>query len=223
MEVETMTKFWRNLCVISIAVAFVCLAASSQTTAPNTVTTLGLGGWAVQSSALATQTGAKISTPGFSTSTWLKVTPDDAGAPGTEVGAEVQNDKCPSVFFSTNMDTCFGYMNTIGPDTIAEFDVPWWFQTNFTPNLGTGQYAKLIINGVVGQADVWVNGTEVSTEAVVEGAFASYTFDITSLIKSGTNSLAFKLYPNNPMTMFTLGEFNNEVQWQSERQVDGMG
>src|SRR5215469_15282752 len=47
------------------------------------------------SSAVATQTGAQISTPGFNASTWLPVTNDDAGAPGTEVEALAQNGKCP--------------------------------------------------------------------------------------------------------------------------------
>ena len=89
----------------------------------------------MQSSAVATQTGAQISTPGFSTSTWLPVTNDDAGAPGTEIEALAQNGQCPgdtalqpvnqstsgpnSVFFSNNMQLCYGFMSKIGPDTVA--------------------------------------------------------------------------------------------------------
>ena len=81
-------------------------------------------GWEVQSSAVATQTGAQISTPGFNTSTWLPVSNDDAGAPGTEIEALAQNGQCPgdtalqpvnqgtsspnSVFFSNNMQLCYG-------------------------------------------------------------------------------------------------------------------
>src|SRR5215470_6904509 len=90
------------------------------------VATVGLGGWEVQSSAIATQSGSAISTPGFSTAGFMHVTPDDAGAPGTEIEALLQNGACPNVFFSTNMENCFGYMGAIGPDTIAQFDVPWW-------------------------------------------------------------------------------------------------
>ncbi|HEV2360908.1 MAG TPA: hypothetical protein VGS21_04330, partial [Acidimicrobiales bacterium] len=56
-------------------------------TSPPGYSTIGLGGWEVQSSASVTQTGQQISTPGFDTSGWLKVTPDDAGAPGTEIEA----------------------------------------------------------------------------------------------------------------------------------------
>jgi hypothetical protein len=63
------------------AVAFLAAPAASAD-----VTTVGLGGWQVQSTAQATQAPAAISTPGFGTASWLHVRPDDAGAPGTEVG-----------------------------------------------------------------------------------------------------------------------------------------
>ena len=55
-----------------------------------------------------------------------------------------------------------------------------------------------MINGVVGQADVWVNGTEVATEATVEGDYASYTFDVTRLLRPGTNVLALRAVPEQP-------------------------
>jgi exo-1,4-beta-D-glucosaminidase len=199
------------------------------------VTTIGRGGWQVQTSAAttswtsgtgATQSGAEISQPGFSTAGWLPVTADSAGAVGTEVEALLQNGVCPddpslepvnqdtdsphSVFFSNNMQQCFGApMTSPGADTDPLFDVPWWFRTDFTPNLAPGQDARLVINGVVGQADVWVNGTEVATEATVEGDYTSYTFDLTNLLRAGTNSLALELYPNDPNTMFTL----DDVDW----------
>src|SRR5262245_52062712 len=106
----------------------------------------GTGGWEVQSSAVATQTGAQISTPGFSTSTWLPVSNDDAGAPGTEIEALLQNGQCPgdaalqpvnqstsspnSVFFSNNIQLCYGFMNKVGADTVAQFSVQWWWRTD---------------------------------------------------------------------------------------------
>ena len=174
--------------------------------------TVGLGGWQVQSSARATQTGAQISTPGFRTGAWLHVRPDDAGAAGTEVYALVQNGRCRGVFFSTNMKTCFGYMDTIGPDTIPMFSVPWWFRTNFLA-AGVGpkssQHTALIVNGVVGKADVWVNGTEVATQNTVQGDYTRYTFDITKLLRRGANTLALEVHPNDPNTMFTL----DNVDW----------
>jgi exo-1,4-beta-D-glucosaminidase len=199
------------------------------------VLTLGRQGWEVQSSAAvtqwtsragATQAGSEISAPGFDTSGWLPAAPDDAGAAGTEVEALLQSGVCPgdpalepvnqgargpaSVFYSDNLSKCFGApVTSPGLDTNPLFDVPWWFRTEFSPALRPGQDAKLVINGVVGQADAWVNGTEVAAEATVEGDYASYAFDVTRLLRPGKNALALELYPNNPATMLTL----DNVDW----------
>jgi len=172
-------------------------------------TALGSAGWRVLSSATATQGGAAISKPGFDTGSWLPVAKDDGGAPGTEIEALLQNGACPNVYYSTNMKTCFGYESKVGADTVAKFDMPWWYRTDFTESLKSGQSATLVVNGVVGQADVWVDGTEVATQATVEGAYTRYTFDVTGLLKSGTNSLALELYPNNPAKMLTV----DDVDW----------
>jgi exo-1,4-beta-D-glucosaminidase len=110
---------------------------------PAGTTTIGLHGWQVQSTAPATswttgsgatQSGTQISARGFPAAGWLPVTPDDAGAVGTEVEALLQNGVCPddpglqpvnqrpdskaSVFFSNNMQLCFGAPQTqVGADT----------------------------------------------------------------------------------------------------------
>src|SRR5881275_939437 len=161
-------------------------AAASPPTGSSAVVDLGTGGWKVLTSATATQTGA----------------------PGTEINALLQNGSCPNVFFSTNMKNCFGQMTKVGADTIAQFSVPWWYRTDFAAP-PAGQNAKLIVNGVVGKADVWVNGTEIATSATVAGAYAKRVFDITGLLVAGTNSLAIEMYPNDPNAMLTL----DNVDW----------
>ena len=194
-----------------IATAGLCglIAAAAAAPALAETTTVGLDGWQVQSSAASVAGGGEVSEPGFPATGWLAVKPDDAGAPGTEVGALVQDGRCPQVFFSTNMADCFGYMSSIGPDTISAFAVPWWFRTSFQADPGAGRNASLIVNGVLGQADVWLNGTEVATQATVQGDYTRYVFDITKLLRTGGNSLALEVYPNDPRTMFTL----DNVDW----------
>jgi len=183
-------------------------ALSSPATGSSALIDLGTSGWRVLTSATATQSGSVISTPGFPTTGWLPVATDDAGAPGTEVNALLQNGSCPNVFFSTNMKNCFGQMTKVGADTLAQFSVPWWYRTDFAAP-PTGQKATLILNGVIGKADVWVNGAEVATSATVAGAYARRGFDITSRLVSGTNSVAIEVYPNNPNSMLTL----DNVDW----------
>lgn len=169
--------------------------------------TLGTQGWQVQSSAVATQPAAEISSPAFNPKGWLPVRPDDAGAPGTEINALLQNGACPNVFYSDNMRECFGYSDKRGPVTVAQFAVPWWYRTDFT--VPAGKDAKLTIPGVVGEADVWVNGNLVAGRDVVSGAFAGHTFDVTSLVRPGENALAIEVYPNDPTKMYTL----DQVDW----------
>jgi exo-1,4-beta-D-glucosaminidase len=188
--------------------AAAAVAAFGASVASARTTTVGLAGWQVQSSAQATQDAAKISTRGFPTSSWLHVRPDDGGAVGTELNALVQNGRCPNVFFSTNMKTCFGYMNRVGPETIPQFSVPWWFRTDFRSR-GGADNTDLIVNGVVGEADVWVNGHEVATRDTVQGDYTRYTFDVSGLLHRGVNTLALKVYPNDPSKMFTL----DNVDW----------
>jgi exo-1,4-beta-D-glucosaminidase len=225
------------------------LAAASSSpaaTGATDIANLGSSGWEVQSSAVATQAGAQISTPGFSTSGWLPVSNDDAGAPGTEIEALAQNGRCPgdtalqpvnqndsgtsSVFYSANMKSCYGSMSKIGADSVSEFDVPWWWRTDFTPNPQAGQFATLILNGVIGSANVWVNGQEVATSATVTGAYAKFTFNVTGLLQSGTNSLAIEVNPNDPTSMFTLDNVdwtqippdnNTGIQFPVQLQTDG--
>ncbi|HET6867273.1 MAG TPA: hypothetical protein VFH80_15235 [Solirubrobacteraceae bacterium] len=195
-------------CLPLFTTTLLALAAFGAPAASADTQTVGLTGWQVQSSAEATQSGEQISTPGFATGSWLHVRPDDAGAAGTEVNALVQTGHCPDVFFSTNMKQCFGFTDTIGEST-AMFQKPWWFRTDFFADPGRSRYTDLIINGVVGQADVWVNGQEVATQATIQGDYTRYTFDITNLLHRGLNSLALEVYPNDPNTMFTL----DNVDW----------
>jgi exo-1,4-beta-D-glucosaminidase len=220
--------------------------SSPADTGASDISNLGSGGWKVASSAVATQTGAQISTPGFNTSSWLPVSNDDAGAPGTEIEALAQNGQCPgdtalqpvnqgtsgpnSVFFSNNLQLCYGFMNKIGPDTVSRFSVPWWWRTDFTPNLVSGRVATLIVNGVVGSANVWVNGQQVATSSSVTGAYTRFTFNITRLIVPGTNSLAIEVNPNDPTKMFTTDNVdwtqippdnNTGIQFPVQLAVDG--
>jgi len=215
-------------------------------TGASDVTDLGASGWQVASSATATQTGAQISAPSFDARSWLRVANDSAGAPGTEIEALLQNGRCPddpglqpvnlssdsrhSVFFSDNMRKCYGYENQISADTVPLFRVPWWWRTEFSPNLRAGQHATLVVNGVIGRANVWVNGHQVATSSTVTGAYTRFAFDISGLVRPGANAVAIEVNPNNPQTMFTLDDVdwnqippdnNTGIQFPVQLAVDG--
>lgn len=199
-------------------------------TGSSAISNLGAAsGWKVLTSATATQGGAAISTPGFSTSGWLSVADDGGGAPGTEISALLQNATCPNVFTSTNMKTCFGQMTSVGADSIAQFSVPWWYRTDFAAP-ASGSDAKIILNGVIGSADVWVDGVQIASSSTVTGGYDQYVFDITSHLVSGTNSLAIEVHPNDPTKMLTVDDVdwsqippdnNTGIQFPVQLQVGG--
>ncbi|HEY0239689.1 MAG TPA: beta-mannosidase [Friedmanniella sp.] len=173
-------------------------------------TTLGLEGWQVVSTADEHGTGNTVSQADHSTRHWLPVKPDDAGAPGTEINALLQNGVCPEVFYSDNLRKCFGTQET-GPETVKRFAVPWWYRTTFTTpkHAGRSGHAELVTNGVVGEADVWVNGTRVATRRTITGAYAQHRLDVSRLLRpQGPNAVAIKVYPNNPLKYFTVSNID---------------
>jgi exo-1,4-beta-D-glucosaminidase len=206
----------RALTAAAIAAGCACAiltpAAMGDTTdlAPN---------WQVSSSTSVTDTGGGLSQAGFDTATWLKVKTNDANAVGSEVAAEIQNAPADSqcgdanIFYGENITTCQGAQPGAhdAPLAASRYAAPWWFRTEFTPDLKAGQSAELQIRGIMGKADLWVNGTQVSTQAVLQGSEPEYDFDITSLIKPGANAIALKLYANNPGAMLNQ-DFNDWTQ-----------
>ena len=77
---------------------------------------------------------------------------------------------------------------------------------------------------------MWVDGQEVATHRTVQGDYTRYTFDITSQLRRGLNTLALEVYPNNPNTMFTLDNVdwtqippdnNTGIQFPVQLAVDG--
>ncbi len=181
----------------------------ADTSGQSTTSTLGLPGWEVLSSAKVRQAKATISSPAFRPAGWLRVTPDDAGAPGTEINALLKNGTCPRVEYGENMRRCFGYVPFITGKTTPEFASPWWYRTDFRANLHTGQDGRIVVNGVVGSADLWVNGTEAATHATLTGDYTRTTVDVSRLLRPGLNALALEVYPNDPLTTYSL----DDVDW----------
>ncbi|WP_170851060.1 glycoside hydrolase family 2 TIM barrel-domain containing protein [Collimonas sp. OK607] len=63
-----------------------------------------------------------------------------------------------------------------------------WYRLDFT-NAGTGASQWLQFDGASIVADVWLNGVKLGTHS---GAFSAFRFDVTSLLKPGTNTLVVK-------------------------------
>ncbi|MEA5363405.1 carbohydrate-binding protein [Amycolatopsis sp., V23-08] len=167
-------------------------AASGQEAAKVTVAAAApataVPGFLIQTSAQVSDDSA-VSKPGFNTAGWYPV-----GPRSTVYAGLLANGKYADPFYSTNMKNV----------PTADFKVPWWYRTDLTVT-DTTQRTYLDFSGVLSKADVWVNGTKIADKAQVTGAYTRQDLDITAQVKAGTNSIAFKVYPNDPDKDLSMG------------------
>ncbi|MEU1033788.1 exo-beta-D-glucosaminidase [Streptomyces mirabilis] len=151
--------------------------------------TTALSGYAIQSTAKVTDEAADVSSPGYPASGWYS-----AGSRSTVLAALLADGKYADPFYSTNQQKI----------PKADFQVPWWYRSDFTVTDTTAR-SYLDFSGVISAADVYVNGKRVATAAEVAGAYTRHELDITSLVRSGTNTVAFRIRPNVPTKNLTMG------------------
>jgi exo-1,4-beta-D-glucosaminidase len=161
-------------------------------------------GWKLQSSAKVPDEGAAISTPGYATPDWYPVSPRS-----TVLAGLVEN--------KVHQDPL--YSNNLSKIPAADFKVPWWYRADVTVQSRPGVNTFLDFSGVTSAADVWVNGVQVATRETVAGTYTRHEFNLTALVKPGVNSIAFKVYPNDPRKHLTLGW----VDWLQPPPDNNMG
>ncbi|MEV4641273.1 hypothetical protein AB0J80_28415 [Actinoplanes sp. NPDC049548] len=146
-------------------------------------------GFLIQSSAKVGDEAA-VSRPGFPTAGWTPV-----ASRSTVFAGLLAAGRYPDPFYSTTMKS----VNT------ADFKVPWWYRADLSVGGETGLRTIVDLTGVVSQADVWVDGTRVATKDQVAGQYTRHELDITGLVHAGLNSIAVKVYPNDPNRQLTSG------------------
>ncbi|MPY33835.1 exo-beta-D-glucosaminidase [Streptomyces adustus] len=155
--------------------------------AANTATPLT--GYAIQSTAKVTDAPSAVSSPGYRTAGWYP-----AGPRSTVLAALLAAGVHADPFRSTNQQRI----------PKADFQVPWWYRSDFTVGDPTAR-TYLDFSGVIPAADVYVNGRRVAAAADVTGAYTRHELDVTSLVRAGTNTVAFRIRPNDPNRMLTMG------------------
>ncbi|MEU5534386.1 exo-beta-D-glucosaminidase [Streptomyces sp. NPDC020362] len=151
--------------------------------------TTPLDGYAIQSTAKVTDSAADVSSPGYPATGWYP-----AGPRSTVLAALLADGRYPDPFHSTDQQKI----------PKADFEVPWWYRSDFTV-ADTSRRTLLDFGGVVSAADVYVNGRQAAKAADVTGAYTRHELDITPLVKSGTNTVAFRIQPNDPNKNLTMG------------------
>jgi hypothetical protein len=127
--------------------------------------------------------GAKISQPGFlnrsSDAKWMVAT-----VPGTVLTTLIDRGVYP--------DPDFGLNNLAIPESLNKHD--YWYRVEFPAPAAraAGQHFTLHFGGINYAADVWFNGHKVGE---MRGAFERGIFDVTALLRPGTNALAVRVAP----------------------------
>ncbi|MFD9002579.1 sugar-binding domain-containing protein [Streptomyces sp. NPDC059582] len=148
-----------------------------------------LSGYAIQSTAKVRDTPAAVSSPGYPATGW-----HPAGPRSTVLAALLADGVYADPFYSTDQQKI----------PKADFQVPWWYRSDFTV-ADPRQRTYLDFSGVISAADVYVNGRQVAGTSDVTGAYTRHELDITSLVQAGTNTVAFRIRPNEPSSMLTMG------------------
>jgi len=141
-----------------------------------------VGGWKIQSSAVAMDSGVLIADPGFSPAGWLPTS-----QPETLTAGLVENGRFPDIVVSDNVASV----------PVRQFDVNWWYRDELQIHPITGQHTFLIMNGVLSRANLWVNGTKVAGQSQLQGAYSQLEYDITDTVRDGENAIALDVFPND--------------------------
>jgi exo-1,4-beta-D-glucosaminidase len=200
--------------------ALAALAGASLACAESAFTPTQVGGdagsataiahWQIQSSAKAQQSGAEVSSAGYSTRDWYPVS-----GLATVMAGLLENGTYKNVFYGDNLRAAEE------PDSSGNvFVIPWWYRTEFNLAAGGRETRTLLrINGMIASADVWVNGNLVAEQAAVAGAYPVHELDVTRWVHAGVNTLALRVHPADPRTSLVVGW----VDWNPTPPDNNMG
>ena len=178
--------------------------------------TTAIDHWQIQDSAKAQQSGADISSTGYSTEGWYPVT-----GRATVMAGLLENNAFKDSTFKNDVFYSDNLRAVQVPDSSGNlFVTPWWYRAEFKlPKNLAGRHTLLRTNGVIASADVWINGHLVADHADVAGAYPVHEFDVTRWTHTGANILAMRVHPTDPRMSLSMGW----VDWNPTPPDNNMG
>ena len=156
-------------------------------------------GWRVQSACNLQAAGDSIAAEGFVAADWLKAT-----VPSTVLAAQVAAGRFPDPYFGMNLRQIPGTSYPIG-HLFANLPMPqdspykcgWWYRNEFTAPAASQKDERFWLHfaGINYRGEIWLNGHKIADSTQVAGAYRTYDFDVTGLLKPGkTNVLAVETF-----------------------------
>ena len=150
-------------------------------------------GWRLESACRVTADGTAISVAGFPIENWLKTS-----VPSTVLAAQASANVVPDPYYGMNLRNLPGTGYPIGRN-FSNLPMPqdspyrcgWWYRTEFTAPSATthDQRYWLHFGGINYRADVWLNGKRIADKASVAGAYRTYDFDVSDVLKAGAENV----------------------------------
>jgi hypothetical protein len=134
-------------------------------------------GWMLSEAPKVKAGADQIATAGFNTKDWLAAT-----VPGTVLTTMIDRGIYP--------DPDYGLNNLAIPESLNKQD--YWYRNEFEAPSLKGRRVTLTFQGINYRASVWLNGKNLGA---ITGAFIRGIFDITDIVKPGTNVLAVLISP----------------------------
>lgn len=156
-------------------------------------------GWRVQSACNLQAAGDSIAAEGFAAADWLKT-----AVPSTVLAAQVAAGRFPDPYFGMNLRQIPGTSYPIG-HLFANLPMPqdspykcgWWYRNEFKAPAASQKDERFWLHfaGINYRGEIWLNGRKIADSTQVAGAYRTYDFDVTGLLKPGkTNVLAVETF-----------------------------
>jgi exo-1,4-beta-D-glucosaminidase len=155
-------------------------------------------GWSLETSAKVEARGEVISTPRYVPKGWHSAT-----VPTTVLAVLVKDKTLPDPYFGMNLRDFPGLNYPIGANfsniamaSDSPYAVSWWYRKLFIlPASYKGKVVWLNFGGINYRANVWLNGKQIGNSDQVAGAWRTYEFNVTEVVKpGGENVLAVEVF-----------------------------
>lgn len=144
--------------------------------------------WRLQSACKTQATGQEIASVSFSADDWLK-----ASVPSTVLAAQVAAGTVPDPYYADNLRKIEGTSYPIGHNfsnlpmpADSPYHCGWWYRKEFTLPAIAAPESRIWLHfgGINYRGEIWLNGHKVADSSTVAGAYRTYDFDVTDLLKT---------------------------------------
>jgi exo-1,4-beta-D-glucosaminidase len=156
-------------------------------------------GWWLASGCDVSASGEQLSSASYKAANGWRATV----VPSTVLAAQVAGGEFRDPYYARNLRAIPGTDYPIGKifsrlpmSPSSPYACPWWYRTRIAlPAAARGKTLWLRFGGINYRANIWVNGQRLAASSDVAGAYRTYEFEVTRLLKPGVeNGIAVETF-----------------------------